>query len=159
MKKNESKRAYMFYVSDYHFEMIGLLNIKKELKEDRKVIVLTQDDLEESVETVISKINIKDEEKNKIKKINWINEDTSKYEDIQRAAVDDEKISIYIKGDEKYIKKQNDIISKLLKPENEVSITDCYNFYEVAEKSGEIIRKYDEALVTDRKMNNAKNLL
>ena len=152
MKENKSKKAYMFYVSDYHFEMIGLLNIKKELNEKRKVIILTQNDLKESVETVISKINIKEEEKNKIEKIDWTKDEVSKYEDIRRASIEDEKLSIYIKGDEEYIKKQNDVISQLIKPENDVNIADCYNFYEVAKKSGEIIRKYDEALITDKKV-------
>ena len=152
MKKNESKRAYMFYVSDYHFEMIGLLNIKKELEENKKVIVLTQNDLEETIKTVLSKINIKEEEKENIEKINWTEKLTTKYEELQRAAIDGEKISIYIKGDEKYIEKQNDIVKKLIRNNKNVSIVDCYNFYEVANKSGEIIRKYDQALVTGAKV-------
>ena len=52
MLKNESKKAYMFYVSDYHFEMIGLLNIKKELKENKKIIIFTQNNLEETRKSI-----------------------------------------------------------------------------------------------------------
>ena len=157
MKKNESKRAYMFYVSDYHFEMIGLLNINKELNQNKKVIILTQNDLEETVGTVLSKINIKDEEKQKIKNINWKHDDNSKYKEIKLALAEDQEISVYIKGDEKYIQLQNKKIDEILNVKNNISITDCYNFYEIAEKSGEIIRKYDQALVTDKKIKVEDN--
>ena len=93
MKENKSKKTYMFYVSDYHFEMIGLLNIKKELKAGKKVI---------------SKITMKEEEKEKLKNINWKNEDNVKYKEISEALDKNQEISVYIKGNEKYIKEQNE---------------------------------------------------
>ena len=152
MEENKSKKSYMFYVSDYHFEMIGLLNINKELKQNKKVIILTQNNLEQTVEEVLSKINIKEEEKQKIEEINWNKGDNSKYKEIKTALANELPISIYIKGDEKYIQKQNREIEKILNMKKDISITDCYNFYEIAEKSGEIIRKYDHALVTNEKI-------
>ncbi len=152
MKKNESKKTYMFYVSDYHFEMIGLLNIKKELKAGKKVIVFTQNDLRKTVKEVISKITMKEEEKEKLKNINWKNEDNVKYKEISEALDKNQEISVYIKGNEKYIKEQNEKINKMLKNKKEISITDCYDFSEISDRGDEIIKKYDEALVTNKKI-------
>ena len=152
MGENKSKKSYMFYVSDYHFEMIGLLNINKELKQNKKVIILTENNLEDTVKEVLSKINIKEEEKQKIEEINWNKDDGSKYKEIKETLANELPISIYIKGDEKYIQAQNEKIEEILNAKKDISITDCYNFYEIAEKSGEIIRKYDHALVTDKKI-------
>ncbi len=152
MEENKSKKTYMFYVSDYHFEMIGLLNISKELKEDKKVIVITENNLENSIETLLSKINIKEEEKNKIKQIDWSNCEEPKYKKIEEAINNDDKISIYIKGKEEYIKNQNKKIQNLTKDNNKVSIIDCYDFMEIEGKSEEIANNYEEVLITDKKI-------
>ena len=39
---------------------------------------------------------------------------------------------------------------------NKISIIDCYNFSEVANKSGEIIRKYEENLITGKTLKVQK---
>ena len=146
MKENKSKKTYMFYVSDYHFEMIALLNIHKELNENRKVVVLTQNDLKETVENVLSKINLKEEEKEEIRKINWATKEKGKFDEIEQSINEKEDITIYIKGSEYYIENQN----------KKISIIDCYNFSEVANKSGEIIRKYEENLITGKTLKVQK---
>ena len=150
MLKNESKKAYMFYVSDYHFEMIGLLNIKKELKENKKIIIFTQNNLEETIKTVLSKINIVEKEKKEIEKIDWTENSEVKYEYLQKAIEKEEKVSIYIKGEEKYIEEQNKKIAKITKGKENVWITDCYDFNEIANKSKEITKKYQERIVTKK---------
>ncbi len=150
MLKNESKKAYMFYVSDYHFEMIGLLNIKKELKENKKIIIFTQNNLEETIKTVLSKINIVEKEKKEIEKIDWTENSEVKYEYLQKAIEKEEKVSIYIKGEEKYIEEQNKKIAKITKEKENVWIADCYDFNEIANKSKEITKKYQERIVTKK---------
>lgn len=161
MKKNKSRKSYMIYASDYHFEMIGLLNIRKELKENKKVIVLTQNNLKETVKTVLSRITMNKEEKEEIQKINWTEETETKYKEIKNSIEQNQKLSIYIKGEEKFIENQNKKINKLIELENNwenISIIDCYDFSEISEKRNEIIKKYDEVLVTGNKLsiNNTK---
>ena len=156
MKENKSKKSYMIYASDYHFEMIGLLNIRKELKENKEIIVLTQNNLEETVKTVLSRITMNEEEKEKIRKINWTENLEAKYKQIQNAIEQNKILSIYIKGEEKFIKNQNKKIEELIKQENKmenIAITDCYDFSEIAEKGNEIIKEYDEVLLTNNKIN------
>ena len=48
MNKNQStkEKSCVFYVSDYHFEMISLPYISKKLEEEKKVIILTENNLE-----------------------------------------------------------------------------------------------------------------
>ena len=147
----------MIYASDYHFEMIGLLNIRKELKENKTVIILTQNDLEKTVKTVLSRITMNEEEKEKIQKINWTQETETKYKEIKNSIEQNQEISIYIKGEEKFIEDQNKELNKLLETENNsnnISIVDCYDFFEISEKNNEIIKKYDEVLVTGNKLSN-----
>ncbi len=158
MERNESRRAYMFYASDYHFEMIGLLNINKEIKENKKIVILTENNLQESIETVLSKVNLKEDEKNKIKQINWT--DKGKEAELKNAVLnikENQKLSIYIKGTEKFIKEQNQKIENLIKTNNcevaykNISITDCYNFIEISDNSKEIANKYSNKINTEGK--------
>ena len=75
-----------------------------------------------------------------------------------------EDITIYIKGSEYYIENQNKKIELIINDNknvesiknNKISIIDCYNFSEVANKSGEIIRKYEENLITGKTLKVQK---
>ena len=154
MEKNKSKKTYMFYVSDYHFEMVSLLKIKKELQEGKKVVILTQNNLEESIKKVLSRLTMKNEEKNKIKNLNWTEELNSKYKQMVKLVSENERISIFIKGDEKYIKEQNKKVKKLVKNKENISIVDCYNFNEIKEGFSEISNNYEERLVTKNNCSN-----
>ena len=75
MKKEENTKEKIcaFYASDYHFEMISLPYINKKMEENNDVVILTENDLEETMQTFLSKINLKEEKKEKILKLNWKN--------------------------------------------------------------------------------------
>ena len=68
MNKNQitKEKTCAFYASDYHFEMITLPYIEKKLEENKKIIVLTENNLEDTMKTLISKVNLKQEKKNNI---------------------------------------------------------------------------------------------
>ena len=68
MNKNQDtkEKSCVFYVSNYHFEMISLPYISKKLEENKKILILTQENLEETINKLISKINFKEQKKNKI---------------------------------------------------------------------------------------------
>ena len=53
VKKQE--RICSFYVSDYHFEMITLPYIENEIKQNHNVVILTENDLNETIKKVLKK--------------------------------------------------------------------------------------------------------
>lgn len=68
MNKNQETKEKIcaFYASDYHFEMISLPYIEKNIEENKKIVILTENNLEETIKTLISKTNLKEEKKKKI---------------------------------------------------------------------------------------------
>ena len=68
MNKNQETKEKIctFFASDYHFEMISLPYIDKNLEEDKEIIILTENNLEETINTLVSKTNLKDDKKKKI---------------------------------------------------------------------------------------------
>ena len=54
------KKICAFYASDYHFEMISLPYIKESLEKRKEIIILTENDLQSTVKTLISNINIEE---------------------------------------------------------------------------------------------------
>ena len=72
MRKNQltKEKTCAFYASDYHFEMISLPYIEKNLEDNKDIIVLTENSLEDTMRTLISNINLKEEKKKKIININ-----------------------------------------------------------------------------------------
>lgn len=128
----ESKRqekTCCFYVSEFHLEMILVPYINKKIGEN--ITILTQKKLKETVEILISKINIKPENKEKILKLNWNGESEIK-----------ENSNIIIIGSKKYIKSKNqEILDK-----NPISIIDCYDFEEEKDNMNIIIKQYNNVL-------------
>ena len=64
MKNLTKEKICAFYASDYHFEMISLPYISKSMDENKEIIILTENDLEDTVKTLISRMNLKDAKKN-----------------------------------------------------------------------------------------------
>ena len=52
------KKICAFYASDYHFEMISLPYIEESLEKRKEIIILTENDLQSTIKTLISNINI-----------------------------------------------------------------------------------------------------
>ena len=159
MNNYKSEKSCIVYVSDYHFEMIGLLNIRKDLEENKKIIILTQNNLTQTVKTVISRTNLKKEEKEKLEQLDW----TNNINKISKEILQKGNISIYIKGNKKFIENQNKRIKNLLNEVNEcntlneenefyetrkISIIDCYNYSEIKNETKEISNKYKKKLTT-----------
>ena len=58
--KNKGKeKLCCFYVSEFHLEMILLPYINKKIEQNEKITILTEIKLRESLEILISKINLK----------------------------------------------------------------------------------------------------
>ena len=111
-KQKTKERTCAFYASDYHFEMITLPYIEQKLEEDNKIVILTENNLEETIKTLISRINLKENKKKSIFNINWKNDDLNKFKEIKKYIEKNENLIILIKGKENYIKNINEIIEK-----------------------------------------------
>lgn len=128
-------RICSFYVSEYHLEMILLPYIKEKIENKENITIQTQKDLRETVETVISKMNLKEENRREILNLGW-NKNESK--EIT------EKSNIIIIGTEDYIEQTNNKIEDL--KINNINIVDCYNFEDVKENMNNIMNNHSKSL-------------
>ena len=67
--ENKIEKLCCFYVSDFHLEMILLPYINNKL--DENIIIKTERDLRDTVETLVSKMNLHEENKEKILNLGW----------------------------------------------------------------------------------------
>ena len=147
---NSNKKMCALYVSDYHFEMISLPYIIENLENKRKVVILTQNNLEKSIKTVVSKMILKEEKKNEILKIDWNKKGLDKIEKV-KTEINNEEMLIFIKGKEKYINKVNKKLEKILENNSKVEIVDCYDVGEIEENMQMIVEQYKNILNTQGK--------
>ena len=146
MKKNKRKeKICLFFASDYHFEMISLPYINESLKKNKDVVIMTENDLENSVNKVISSINLNEEEKNRLNKIDWKNDELNKFKEVKNADKDGKELLIFVKVRENYINNMNKNIANWTNLKN-VEIVDCYDINEVQNNAGEIAKQYDNVL-------------
>ena len=142
------KKICAFYASDYHFEMISLPYIKESLEKRKEIIILTENDLQSTVKTLISNINIEEKKKQGLEQINWKNDDLKKFKKIKRDTEENKDVVIFIKGKENYIRNINKNIETWTSKNNKVKIVDCYDMNEVAEKVDTLMAKYKIVLGT-----------
>ena len=141
--ENKVEKLCCFYVSDFHLEMILLPYINKKL--DENIIIKTEKNLRDTVETLVSKMNLNEENKDKILNLGWNEKEYKKLED---------KSNIIIIGNKRYIEDVNMQIKE--KNINNATIIDCYAFEDVKDKMENIIEKYSQNLNTTG-LNNIKN--
>ncbi len=147
MEKTKEKTC-VFFASDYHFEMITLPFIEENLRNNKKIIVLTENDLEDTIKNLISKVNLKEEKKEKIFKIDWKNNDLKKFKEIKKEVENKEDLIIFIKGKENYIKNVNENIEKWTNKIDTVKIIDCYDVEEIREHFADVVNNYENVLST-----------
>ena len=105
MNKKEKTKENLcaFYANDNHFEMISLPYIAKNIEENKEIVILTENNLEETTKNILSISNMEKDKKEKILKLNWKNEDLNKFKQIK--ANNEKDMIIFIKGKTNYIKK------------------------------------------------------
>lgn len=144
MTTNEkiTKKVCCFYASDFHLEMTLLPYINKKMEENKKVIVVTQNNLEESVKILISKINLKNKEK--LIKIDWNNKNLDNLT---------KKSTVIINGNKKFIEEINYKINEINKENNlELEVVDCYLFDEIKNEISNI-RDHYSAVINNLQKN------
>ena len=153
MNKNQKtkEKTCAFYASDYHFEMISLPYINKKLDESKGVIVLTENNLKETIKTLVSKINLNEDKKVDILKIDWENNDLNKFKKINEDIKSKKDMVIFVKGKENYIKNINENIEKWTEKSKNVEIIDCYDMEEISQDMDNIMDQYKFTLKTTGK--------
>ena len=142
------KKICAFYASDYHFEMISLPYIEENLEKRKEIIILTENDLQDTIKTLISNINIEEKKKQSLEQINWKNDDLNKFKKIKKDTEENKDVIIFIKGKKNYIRNINKNIEKWTSKNNKVKIVDCYDMNEVSEKVDTLMGKYKIVLGT-----------
>ena len=153
MNKNQKtkEKTCAFYASDYHFEMISLPYINKKLDESKEVIVLTENNLKETIKKLVSKINLNEDKKVDILKIDSENNDLNKYKKINEDIKSKKDMEIFVKGKENYIKNINENIEKWTEKSKNVEIIDCYDMEEISQDMDNIMDQYKFTLKTTGK--------
>lgn len=129
--KYEREKICCFYVSEFHLEMILVPYINEKINED--ITIITQKKLRETLETLISKINLKEENKEKILKLGWNGEQEIK-----------DNSNVIIIGTKEFIKDKN----KELEGRNILSVLDCYEFEKEKDDIENIVKQYKNSLNT-----------
>ena len=148
MKENKrGEKLCLFFASDYHFEMISLPYINKSLKENQNVIVMTENNLDSSIDKVLSRINLDEEEKDRLTKIDWKSDNLSKFKELKNFNNEGKDTLIFVKGKENYIENMNKNIENWINSNN-IKVVDCYDINEIHDEVSNIAKKYDKILST-----------
>ena len=145
MNKTNDKTVCSFFASDYHFEMITIPYIEKELDKNKKIVILTEEDLTPTVNVLLSRMNLNQKKKDKILNINWNNDNVKKIKEIKENK--DENIIVFIKGKESYINETRNNLNMYL-GNNNLECIDCYDINEIGNDLVRITKKYNQVLNT-----------
>lgn len=140
-------KSCLFYVSDYHFEMIALPYMNQKMKEANNVIVMTENNLEESISHLLSKVNLEENDKNRISNINWKNKDIENIKEISRFYKNDNNTVIFVKGKEEYINNVNKEIEGVFSNGN-IQVVNCYDIAQMNDSIVDITKNYGSILST-----------
>lgn len=144
-KEHETKKYCLFYASDFHLEMILLPYIKNNIYKD-KFMIFTEENLSESMEVLLNRTNLKQEEKKQMLNLNWNKKQENNF---SRNELNNH--TIIINGSKNYISKINEEINKI-NPQK-INIIDCYSINDNTLEPERVCKKYDEVLNTKKYRN------
>ena len=137
LEEKKVKNICNFYVSEYHLEIMLLPYISKKIDNEENITIITEIDLESTLNVVIERINLDKDKKEKIKKIGW---------NIQNIENIIPNTNVILIGRKKFI---NEKVFELKERQVEnLEIIACYNYNEVKNDMKEIVSKYDGMLNT-----------
>ena len=153
IEEKTKEKTCAFYASDYHFEMLSLPYINKKLEENNEIIIMTENDLNETINTFMSKINLEKTTKEKILNIDCEDNNLKKIKIIKQNSEKGKKTIIFIKGKEYYIKNVNENIGKWVEKSENLETIDCYDINEIGNNLSTITDKYGKILMTSGEKN------
>ena len=150
MNKNQltKEKVCAFYASDYHFEMMSLPYIEKKLEENKKIIILPENNLEDTVKLLLERMNLKEDKKNNIISIDWKQSSLNKFKLLKKELESNQEIIIFVKGKNNYIKNINKNLEKWIENNEDIKVIDCYDINEIIQDMDMILEKYQKILKT-----------
>lgn len=118
-------KACNFYVSEWHLFAALLPYVREELKQNNKIVVISQDKLESGMKNLVKRLNLHFDNEKGIEEITWFNE-----EFVMEIKEEQNPINIVVQGTMEFIKEINTyLIEKLMRTSNELRIINCYEVY------------------------------
>ena len=155
IKFNNFKRMCSFYVSNIHLATMILPYLSEKIEKGEKITTFLENDMQQEMELLISKTNIRKELKDIIKRINWNKTNKNNYLEIEnsiKACTED--INILVVGSKEFIDNINEYIERAI---NNISISineiDAYPIIENKEQLKEILSHYTYGLNTSGEYN------
>lgn len=136
VESQDIEKMCSFYVSDFHLEMILVPYLNKKIDNKEDIKILTEKNLQDSVNLLISRMNMAEDKKQKILNLGWDKDENT----LTR------KSNFIIIGSEEYIKEKNKEIKEMNM--SNVTIVDCYDFEEVKDNIHNIKSNYENNLNT-----------
>lgn len=146
--KETGEKLCAFYANDYHFEMISLPYINSEMEKDREIIIMTENDLENTINILMKTMKLEEERKKQILKLNWKNNDLEKFKQLKEDIEEEKGVTIFIKGKENYIENIEKNIEKWIKKSKKIKVIDCYDIEEMEDKIERVVGEYSKILST-----------
>ena len=154
--KNNTEKLCSFYVSDWHLVTMLLPYINEKLNEKANIITVLENDMEQNIKTILTRVNLKNEKQ--ILNLDWKKSNGKKYVEVaqklKRLLKKEENNIILINGVKKYIDCVNYNVEKTLesflkKGKNiNIKIINCYEVTEFNGNITEILDKHDKVLNT-----------
>lgn len=134
-----------FYVNDWHLTVMILPYINTKLQNKEKITIISEEDLEPNIKTILDRTNMKDITKNEITQIGWnktlVNNINTKISEIAGST------NIIVIGDEKYIENTNKTIESKVKI-GEVNIVNCYEVMQFNNNIENILKNHQKVINT-----------
>lgn len=117
-------KACNFYVSEWHLFAALLPYVREELKNKNKVLVISQDKLENGMKGLVKRLNLHFENEKGIDEVEWFNDEFI-------LEIKEEKaVNIVVQGTMEFIKEINSyLLDKLNENSTELRIINCYEVY------------------------------
>ena len=145
-KESKLVKKCCLYASDFHLEMILLPYIKERIDKS-KFLIITQNDLSDTIKILLNRVNIDKKQKEEILKLNWKQSSIKAIQNILDLIKDCKELNIIVNGDLDYIRNINQTLNKL---DNKVNIIDCFNVHDINLNMSNIKNEYQEVLNTSK---------
>lgn len=132
-------KACNFYVSEWHLFAALLPYVREELKQSNKIVVVSQDKLENGMRSLVKRLNLHFENEKGIDEISWFNDDF-----VMEINEEINPITIVVQGTIEFIKEINTYLSANLIPSStEIKIINCYEVYDTNTMLYNILDEHD----------------
>lgn len=138
---NKVKTVCSFYASEWHLVTMLLPNIDKEINKGIRITTILENDVEENMEILLKKLNLKNTER--ILGIGW---NKRELVNIEKLINDNEWI--IISGTVEYINNVHKMIEENIVINKNITILDCYDVNECKPEIKRILNEHDKVLNT-----------